>query len=113
MAFCVVCMFAAHCAVEQQEDDTAVIASKLGWVPSSNGNSLDNSTAMQLAGYSASTATRTASGIVTRAGVADYFRYYAAAGDASFTGKVGLCMLWRLQLLMCCAAALVCSAVTP
>jgi hypothetical protein len=73
------------------EDDTAILASKLDWTPQEyvSGNSIDTSTTLQLVGTANGITTANATGTVTHAGVADFFRFYAAAGSASFTGQVG------------------------
>jgi hypothetical protein len=77
-------------ALQQKQDDTAIIASKLAYVASSVNNSL--STATELTGFAASGTNQvsaSATSIVVKPGVADVYRFYAVAGTATITGQVG------------------------
>ena len=71
----------------QLEDDTAIIAGKLSYVPALNGNSLATATPLATT-LSGSTATGTATGIVAQPGAADFFSFAAAAGTATISGQV-------------------------
>jgi hypothetical protein len=71
-----------------QEDDLAIIASLLGYAPSSNGNTLANATVL-VPTVSAGTASATATGIVEQAGPVEMFKLQAeAAGPLSFSVSV-------------------------
>lgn len=63
----------------QLEDDIAKIASKLGYVPQLNGNSLATATAMDVS-ITGATATARAAGIISQTGQIDY--YFFVAGSA-------------------------------
>ncbi|WIA29692.1 hypothetical protein OEZ86_012174 [Tetradesmus obliquus] len=66
------------------EDDTFILASKLGRAPSLIGTSLATATLLA----TASDGTASAAGVVAQANVADVFRFYATGGTASITGQV-------------------------
>jgi hypothetical protein len=80
----------------QQEDDVTIIASRLSFVPALNGNSIGSATALTPT-VTGTTASASATGIVTQAGAADFFSFTAAAGTATVSAQVGDAV-WRLFL---------------
>lgn len=64
------------------EDDTAIISSKLGYIPNGNGNSISTATALNST-TSGSTVVGTASGVVTQQNTPDVFSFTSASGTAT------------------------------
>lgn len=74
--------------VMQLEDDIAIITGKLGAIPALNGNSISTATVL-VPTVTGTTASATATGIVAKTGVSDFFSFTAAAaGTATVTGQV-------------------------
>jgi hypothetical protein len=80
----------SFCSVHLQlQDDTAIIAGKLSYIPATNGNSRATATPLELSASGVpGTAVGNATGIVTQPGVADFFRFNATAGRAFVSGQV-------------------------
>lgn len=83
-------LLAPSATTQQKEDDTAILASNVGWVPSRFGNSFATATPLQfILSSDGNTATATAAGVVAQAGVSDFFRFNGTKGTtATFTGQV-------------------------
>jgi hypothetical protein len=72
----------------QGEDDTAIIASRLSYIPATNGNSLATATPLATVVFGI-TATSTGAGVVTQPGVANFFSFSAPVpATATITGQV-------------------------
>lgn len=73
-----------YAGANNREDDVAIIASKLGYIKDENGNSIATATPLAVS-VSGMTATGTASGVVAKQEVANFFSFDAGAGPAYVT----------------------------